>query len=215
MSRVRNVFWVSLLSAIMICWFSEATAGEQVHGYQIPTTEGAVTPTIGICRSLYTTPARGQHGRHSANSGRRSFGASYCLPYRDSGPRKLAFSVPLAVVKAIEEVEMDLITHFEHDSTELKELESTSLNILVSWLINTPDAGIKLTGHTDSTGTAEYNLELSQRRTEAVKVLFVAKGVSSNKIKTEWFGETNLFMNVLGRLRENRRVSIETFQVNE
>jgi outer membrane protein OmpA-like peptidoglycan-associated protein len=215
MSRVRNTLWIALLTAIMICWCSEAIANEQVHGYQIPTTEGAVTPTIGICKTLGTT-ATGRNGRRRAGStSRRSFGASYCLPYTDSGPRKLGFFfVPPEVVKAIENVELDLITHFEHDSTTLKELEGTSVDVLVDWLINTEDAGIKLTGHTDSTGTPEYNLELSLRRTEAVKAFFVAKGVPTDRIETEGLGETSLFMDIIGRLRENRRVTIETFQVS-
>jgi len=118
------------------------------------------------------------------------------------------------VLKAIENVELDLITHFEHDSTSLKELEGTSVNVLVNWLVNTGDAGIKLTGYTDSTGTPKYNLELSLRRTESVKAFFVSKGVPPERIETEGLGETNLFMAVLGRLRENRRVTIETFQVS-
>jgi len=111
---------------------------------------------------------------------------------------------------------MDLVTHFEHDSADLKELqETTSVAVIVEWLATTPDAGIKLTGHTDSTGTPEYNLMLSQRRTEAVKALFVDKGVPSDRIETEWFGETNLLMSVLGRLRENRRVEIDVFQITD
>jgi len=118
------------------------------------------------------------------------------------------------VVRAVEAVEMDLITHFEHDSTDLKELATTeSVDVIVSWLVSTQDAGIRLTGHTDSTGTDEYNLELSRRRTESVKELFVSRGVPADRIETEWFGETNLFMDVIGRLRENRRVSIEIFQI--
>jgi len=213
-----------LLAAIVICWFSESAAAEQIHGYQIPTTEGATmpsigdpaTPTVGVCKSVSTTPNRNRRGRRNANGGRRGFGASYCLPYNDSGPRKLGFSAPEKVQEAIKAVEMDLVTHFEHDSADLKELqETTSVAVIVEWLATTPDAGIKLTGHTDSTGTPEYNLMLSQRRTEAVKALFVDKGVPSDRIETEWFGETNLLMSVLGRLRENRRVEIDVFQITD
>lgn len=45
-------------------------------------------------------------------------------------------------------------------------------------------------GHTDSTGSAAYNLKLSQQRAESVKDKLVAKGVSADKIITRGYGDT-------------------------
>jgi outer membrane protein OmpA-like peptidoglycan-associated protein len=53
-----------------------------------------------------------------------------------------------------------------------------------------PDTMIRIEGHTDSTGSEEYNLHLSQRRAEAVKQLLVSKGVSSNRMTVLGYGES-------------------------
>jgi outer membrane protein OmpA-like peptidoglycan-associated protein len=53
-----------------------------------------------------------------------------------------------------------------------------------------PNTRIRIEGHTDSTGSEEYNLQLSQRRAEAVKQLLVSNGVSSNRITVLGYGES-------------------------
>jgi OOP family OmpA-OmpF porin len=122
--------------------------------------------------------------------------------------------VPLAVVEAIEKVEHSLVAHFDHDSFVFNDPEALpALDVVVAWLVATPEAGLKLSGHTDSTGSEEYNYLLSQQRAERVKALFVAKGIASDRIETFWYGEEALLVDLPGRYRENRRVDIEIFQI--
>ncbi|EAT16430.1 OmpA family protein [Desulfuromonas acetoxidans] len=49
---------------------------------------------------------------------------------------------------------------------------------------------ILVAGHTDSTGSEEYNLGLSERRAMAVRNILVASGVISTRITTVGFGES-------------------------
>ncbi|MBN8702439.1 MAG: PD40 domain-containing protein [Bacteroidetes bacterium] len=49
---------------------------------------------------------------------------------------------------------------------------------------------LEITGHTDSKGTDQYNLSLSQRRSSAAKKYFVDKGIASKRIKTVGKGES-------------------------
>lgn len=49
---------------------------------------------------------------------------------------------------------------------------------------------ILVAGHTDSTGSEEYNLGLSERRAMAVRNILVASGVTSTRITTVGFGES-------------------------
>jgi len=49
---------------------------------------------------------------------------------------------------------------------------------------------IQLEGHTDSSGNPKANMELSEKRVEAVKKYLVGKGVDKNHIKTKAFGGT-------------------------
>ena len=44
-------------------------------------------------------------------------------------------------------------------------------------------------GHTDSTGSAAYNHQLSERRAKAVRNYFVSKGIPGSQIETLGYGE--------------------------
>jgi outer membrane protein OmpA-like peptidoglycan-associated protein len=70
---------------------------------------------------------------------------------------------------------------------------------------------LRVEGHTDSTGTEEYNMDLSIRRANSVKNLLVQRGVADSCIEVVGFGES---MSVAtndteaGR-QKNRRVEIK------
>ena len=66
-------------------------------------------------------------------------------------------------------------------------------------------------GYTDSIGTEQYNLGLSQRRANAVKEYLVSKGIAANRIYTEGKGEADPIASNATRegRAQNRRVEIE------
>jgi OmpA-OmpF porin, OOP family len=69
---------------------------------------------------------------------------------------------------------------------------------------------IHVVGHTDRTGTAEYNMALSERRAESVKAYLVEGGIDASLITTEGRGLTQPVASndtTEGR-RQNRRVEI-------
>lgn len=70
--------------------------------------------------------------------------------------------------------------------------------------------GIRLIGHTDSTGGDAYNMRLSQRRADAVKAYLIANGIPSRTITTVARGERDLQVETAEDVREaqNRSVSI-------
>lgn len=50
---------------------------------------------------------------------------------------------------------------------------------------------VLIEGRTDSTGSATYNMGLSERRADAVEAQLVSLGVSRERISTTYFGETH------------------------
>lgn len=72
-------------------------------------------------------------------------------------------------------------------------------------------------GHTDSSGTEEYNQKLSERRAKAVADYLVQLGIDKNRISTVGYGESNpVATNETAAGRElNRRVEIIVLQEDE
>jgi OOP family OmpA-OmpF porin len=71
-------------------------------------------------------------------------------------------------------------------------------------------AQIVVTGHTDTSGSASYNVGLSKRRADNTAAELVADGVDPNTIGVAWEGETNPLVPTGDGVREpqNRRVEI-------
>jgi outer membrane protein OmpA-like peptidoglycan-associated protein len=68
-----------------------------------------------------------------------------------------------------------------------------------------PQTTIRVEGHTDASGSAAYNQELSERRALAVKNVLVQQGVDSRRIDAVGYGESQL---ISSSPAMNRRVSI-------
>jgi len=64
------------------------------------------------------------------------------------------------------------------------------LNRVARVLNQYPQTSITVAGHTDSTGTEEYNLRLSQRRADAVKNALIGMGVNPGRMNTIGYGES-------------------------
>ena len=73
-----------------------------------------------------------------------------------------------------------------------------------------PTMRVVVEGHTDSVGSHDYNMKLSERRANAARDYMVEKGISASRIKTAWYGETRPVASnatAAGRAK-NRRVDI-------
>ena len=63
------------------------------------------------------------------------------------------------------------------------------LDKLVEYLKSKPDLHITVVGHTDGRGSAEYNLELSERRALYIKGYLVKKGISNERLSSQGMGK--------------------------
>ena len=108
------------------------------------------------------------------------------------------------------EVSLLLRIEFEFDSAALTVRARQDLDGVAAAL-NDPQlvaARLTLEGHTDATGSEEYNLRLSQRRAEAVVAYLVARGVAGARLRAAGFGEYRLLPAYAPADDRQRRVEI-------
>ncbi len=100
---------------------------------------------------------------------------------------------------------------FDTNSSMVRPGLYSEIDRIASVLREYPQTVIRVEGHTDSTGTELYNIELSQRRARAVESLFIQRGVSSSRIESVGFGESMpIATNATEAGRQkNRRVEIK------
>lgn len=99
---------------------------------------------------------------------------------------------------------------FAFDSAAVSGPAQNDLYALARNLQSYPNTRVEVIGHTDSTGAAAYNMDLSQRRANAVAGILRAGGVASNRIAAVGRGMTQPVASndtAAGRA-QNRRVEI-------
>lgn len=100
---------------------------------------------------------------------------------------------------------------FETDSTRIKPASRSTLEQIAKLMAQQPDLKLLVVGHTDSTGTFEYNLKLSRERAHAVvNALVNDYGVDAERLKpwgVSYAAPTASNGNAIGRSR-NRRVEL-------
>jgi len=99
---------------------------------------------------------------------------------------------------------------FDIDKTNLKAAAQSNLHNLAASLKSNPQTNITIIGHTDTTGTADHNMDLSIRRAQSVRSFLVADNVSSSRLTTMGKGSTEPIASnatAAGRT-QNRRVEI-------
>lgn len=101
-------------------------------------------------------------------------------------------------------------TTFELGGSELSAEGKAEIAGLVAQYEGKTADSVIIEGHTDSSGDAAFNQQLSEKRAEAVKAELVANGADPAKIKTVGFGESKPIADNATRegRAKNRRVEI-------
>jgi outer membrane protein OmpA-like peptidoglycan-associated protein len=99
---------------------------------------------------------------------------------------------------------------FDFDSAAIRASLQSDLRALARNLQQYPDTTVDVVGHTDSTGSAEYNMDLSSRRAAAVAGVLLEEGVAPFRVRSFGRGESQPVATNLtpeGRA-QNRRVEV-------
>ncbi|MBL4651620.1 MAG: OmpA family protein [Flavobacteriales bacterium] len=78
---------------------------------------------------------------------------------------------------------------YEFDKAALTGQSTTELDKLFDLLVKCPLLKIEIDGHTDSKGSAEYNIQLSQKRAQSVVDYLVERGIPEDRLKAKGYGE--------------------------
>lgn len=106
---------------------------------------------------------------------------------------------------------------FDVDSSTLRPEARRNLADLAASLEDYPNTETVIVGHTDATGSDEYNYRLSERRANAAAAYLIDLGVAPSRIRTLGKGETEPIATndtTTGR-QENRRVEVAIFASEE
>lgn len=102
------------------------------------------------------------------------------------------------------------IVFFDWDRSDITAEAATVLDSAVSASAGCGASPVTVAGYADRSGSDSYNMGLSQRRADAVRNYFTARGASPELVTTQAFGETNPRVPTADGVRElqNRRVEI-------
>lgn len=100
--------------------------------------------------------------------------------------------------------------YYDLDKWDIKASESTELDKLVKMMKENPDVKIRLFSHTDSRGSASYNMQLSQKRARSVILYLEKHGIDKYRLEAVGRGETML----LNQCTEGTLCSEEDHQAN-
>jgi len=79
--------------------------------------------------------------------------------------------------------------HFDFDKSDIKSNDAGTLDQKVAILQANPALRIRISGHCDERGSAEYNLALGNRRGNKAKEYLVQHGIDAGRIETVSYGE--------------------------
>lgn len=80
--------------------------------------------------------------------------------------------------------------YFDFDKTTLKSESFVELNKVVDFLKQNASISIQIEGHTDSKGSDDYNLNLSQGRSQSVVDYLISQGIDASRLSAQGFGES-------------------------
>lgn len=137
-------------------------------------------------------------------------GAGYIIGKKmDQQAEDIKTEVPNAKVQRVEEgivVEFSSKVLFGFDSYSLTDASKQTLGNLITVLNKYPQTNLEVQGHTDSTGTEAYNMNLSIQRATSVANYLKQNGIDASRLTVKGYGEADpAYPNSTQEGRENNR----------
>ncbi len=134
----------------------------------------------------------------------------------DKQAKELKQAIPSAEVERVGEginVTFNSGLMFKINSADISDSYKDDLAAAAGVFKNNAETNILIEGHTDDTGSDEINMNLSQKRAEAVSAFLQSNGIEATRLQTKWYGESQpKYANDGEENRQkNRRVELAVF----
>ena len=117
---------------------------------------------------------------------------TYTLTAAGAGGTRTSSATVSVAAKPKPTDQLTIHVTFATDKSEIRAADLAELQKAEAFVRKYPSCRIEIEGHTDSTGSEEYNQGLSERRAASVQKWLLDRGIpSADKITTKGFGETN------------------------
>ncbi len=93
------------------------------------------------------------------------------------------------VVVTEKKIELKQTVFFDFNKATIKSVSFALLNDVAQAMADNPKIKVEIGGHTDSVGDDNFNLKLSQKRAESVRIYLIKRGVSGARMEAKGFGE--------------------------
>lgn len=213
---LKNISIVAMALALTVSFTScEATknANNKQKGAVIGAGAGAILGAV-----LGNNVGKGGNGEVGAVLGGVVGGTAGILigNKMDKQAQKIETEIPGAEVERVDDgivvtFDENSGVYFDTGKYNINAASQANLDKLTNVLREYPDTNVLVVGHTDSVGSDESNMLLSQRRAQSVTSYFTqTKGLSSGRFTTNWYGEQTPVgdNNTAEGRAKNRRVNI-------
>ncbi len=214
---MKSIFKQAALVAVSLAMLTSCEATRNANNQQKGTAIGAAGGAIIGAVIGNNVGTKGDGGALGAVIGGVVGGAAGNVIGKrmDEQAKRIEQEIPGAEVERIDD---GIVVNFDENSGvyfatnqyDINAASQQTLNGLAKVMTEYPQTNVLVVGHTDSTGSAAYNMTLSKNRAQAVTNYLVGQGIASGRFTTQWYGEEQpKYTNETAEGRsKNRRVTL-------
>jgi len=139
---------------------------------------------------LVSIPVNHNYMLNVSRNGYLFFSENFSLKNTYRSDRPFLKDVPLQPLKAGKRIILKNV-FYETDSFALKKESTAELNKVIGLLQANPKIKIEISGHTDNTGTPDYNQKLSENRAKTVAKYLISASVNAERVVAKGYGMNN------------------------
>lgn len=193
---MKRLIAVSVLFSLSLC----ANAYVQTCYYGKDCVNGQVVRTCSSkCKARRDAKKAAWKAKHNELAAQQKAAALQAKKEAEAAAKKAQQGKDAAALAAIGKVqttesEISVILNndilFQYGQTDLSRNSKQTLNKAVELLNKIPNRSLLIQGHTDSVGSEEFNMELSEKRAKTVYDYMMQQGLKIKKVSYKGYGET-------------------------